>query len=219
MYSTQSGALGLSIHTKIYAFADRFNIPVLKDEAYIKASQSLEALEGYPRPNDDDIARVAGVFLYAFANLPAKTDPLLKVYAQYTAWYLEVLRKKECFLDLLEDNSDIAWAVLQCARRASRPPWRIVTQHALLRNCLLCLQSKIADVICPGCLKRAPGETSYISGDREEYAVCLGSEEDKGTPCCSKGKGTYWMHENLICSNTEGSCKGTGANGDLSYPD
>ena len=206
----------MSIHTQIYAFAERFNIPVLKDEAYTKASKSLEAIEGYPRPSDEEIQEVANVFDYAFANLPVQTDPLLKLYAQYIAWNLEILRKKDCFLDLLRDNQDVAGAVIQCVRRASRPPWKEVTQHALLRYCLVCLQSAIASIVCPGCLKRVAGNTAYISGNREEYTVGLGGAGVQ--PCCSKGQGTYLMHEHLVCGQSS-SCKGTGGNGDLSYPD
>ncbi|KAF8450184.1 hypothetical protein BGX38DRAFT_1185065 [Terfezia claveryi] len=206
----QSGVLALSIHTHIYAFAERFNIPVLKDEAYDKANRSLQALDGYPRPSDEETMEVTNVFDYAFTNLPVQTDPLLKDYAQYMAWNLEILRKKDCFLNLLMDNPEVVGAVIQCVRRASRPPWNKVNQHALLRYCMVCLKSDVAHIVCPGCLKRANGTSCYISGSREEYTVDL-------QKCCSKGKGAYWMHENLVCSNS--SCKGTGGNGDLSYPD
>ncbi|KAF8416417.1 hypothetical protein EV426DRAFT_626891 [Tirmania nivea] len=204
----ETGALGLSIHTQIYSFAERFNIPMLKDEAFSNASGNLHALQGYPRPSDEVIMEVTNVFDYAFSNLPVETDPLLKVYAQYMAWDLEILRKKNCFLDLLRDNPDVAGAVIQCVRRASRPPWEKVSQHALLRYCMRCLKSEIATVVCPGCLAK-PTWSPSVSGNREEYTVNL--------KCCSKGRGTYWMHENLVCS-TDG-CKGTGSNGDLSYPD
>ena len=216
LYRTQLGASGLSIHTKIYAFAERFNIPVLKDQAFTKAGKSLEAFEGYPCPSDEEIKEIAKVFDYAFANLPVQSDPLLKVYAQYMAWGLEILRKKDCFLDLLRDNPDVAGAVIQYVRRASRPPWESVYQHQLHRYCLVCLKSSVADIVCPGCLVRASGY-NYLSGNREEYTVELRNEEE-GTLCCSRAKGTYLMHEQLVCAATT-ACKGTGGNGSLCYPD
>ncbi|RPB25669.1 hypothetical protein L211DRAFT_95565 [Terfezia boudieri ATCC MYA-4762] len=211
----QSGVLALSIHTHIYAFAERFNIPVLKDEAYKKANQRLKALNGYPRPSDEETMEIANVFDYAFTNLPVQTDLLLKDYAQYMAWDLEILRKKDCFLNLLMDNPEVGGAVIQCVRRASRPPWNKVVQHALLRYCMVCLRPEVADIVCPGCLKRASGVKCYISGSREEYTV--GLLDSQNNQCCSKGKGTYRMHEHLVCQYS--ACKGTGGNGGLSYPD
>jgi len=131
LYRWQSGAIALSIHTQIYAFAERFNIPVLKDEAYIKAKESLPALHGHPHPSDERLMELSSVFEYAFANLPVETDPLLKDYAQYMAWDLEILRKPDCFFDFWKDNPDVAGAVIQRVSRASRPPWKDVPRKAL----------------------------------------------------------------------------------------
>lgn len=214
---TEPRVLGLSIHTKIYAFAERFNIQKLKEDVCKVAATTLEALQGYPHLDDADLTDLTTVFEYAYSNLPVKTDKLIQLYTRYIAWALEILRTRQDFLDLFRTNSDLAKAVLLCVRRISRPPWEPVDHHhALFRYCLVCSSSQIAAVVCPGCQKRSPGEASFISGSRDKYTLKMRDQRD-AKACCINGEGVYTLHQHLVCGSS--SCRGKGIKLQLSYPD
>ncbi|KAF8459935.1 hypothetical protein BDZ91DRAFT_851825 [Kalaharituber pfeilii] len=206
--------MALLTHTKIYVFAERFNIQGLKDESYTKATQSLQLMDGYPRPDDEELAELADVFEYAFDNLPVDKDKLLEFYAQYIAWALELLRTKEDFRSLLANHRDIAAVVLNMVRRRSVPPWKQQQQHPLLRYCSVCLTSQIAMICCAGCHKKFGGNSAFVSGNRELYKVCC-KPNGATEPCCGKGVGEYSMHEYLVCPTA--AC--ATASNNLSFPD
>ncbi|KAF8459930.1 hypothetical protein BDZ91DRAFT_834898 [Kalaharituber pfeilii] len=118
-------------HTKIYVFADRFNTVPLKDLAYNNITALLADLGMVAAA--DDVEAVMTAISYAFGNLPfssfsssciaAPTERLLKYFAQYTSWALDVFRAKTEFCSLLEHSSDFAKALVTNSRSAATPPW------------------------------------------------------------------------------------------------
>ncbi|KAF8459934.1 hypothetical protein BDZ91DRAFT_740625 [Kalaharituber pfeilii] len=118
-------------HTKIYVLADRFNIVPLKDVAYNKITTLLADLGMVAAT--DDVAAVMAAVSFAFCNLPfstassssisTPTEKLLKYFAQYTAWALDVFRTNPEFCSLLESSPDFAKSLVTNSRSAATPPW------------------------------------------------------------------------------------------------
>ncbi|KAF8418882.1 hypothetical protein EV426DRAFT_553939, partial [Tirmania nivea] len=97
-------------HTKVYVLADRFNIPSLKDVAFSKITALLAEL-GMVAERADLVTLLAAV-TYAYDNLPVHSgDPggtserLLRCFAQYISWALDVFRLNDEFIKLLSSNS------------------------------------------------------------------------------------------------------------------
>jgi len=121
----------LPYHTKLYVLADRFNIPPLKDLAFSNIAALLAEL-GRVSERADLLMTVAAV-TYAYDNLLAHSgslgdsgpapERLLRYFAQYIAWDLEIFRYNEEFIKLLASNSDFAEALVVCCNPALVPPW------------------------------------------------------------------------------------------------
>ncbi|KAF8459940.1 hypothetical protein BDZ91DRAFT_636201, partial [Kalaharituber pfeilii] len=107
-------------HTKVYVLADRFNTVRLKDLAHNKIAALLEHLGMVAASND--VEAVMASVSYAFGNLPfsssssssitTSTEPLVKCFAQYTSWAMDVFRGKPEFCSLLEHSPDFAKALV-----------------------------------------------------------------------------------------------------------
>ncbi|KAF8455436.1 hypothetical protein BDZ91DRAFT_746564 [Kalaharituber pfeilii] len=128
-----TSASALPKHTKLYALADRFNIETLKDLVYSRITKLLTDLGKMEEAAN--IEALLSAITYAFDNLPSCTanssdgiqavpsDRLLKYFAQYSAWLLNVLKDKKEFCKLLLSCTDFARAVLFVSRAAAAPPW------------------------------------------------------------------------------------------------
>ncbi|KAF8459929.1 hypothetical protein BDZ91DRAFT_740614 [Kalaharituber pfeilii] len=184
-YTTENpkAASALLGHTKIYVLADRFNTVPLKDLAYNKITALLADLGMVAAT--DDVEAVMNAVSYAFGNLPfssfssssitAPTERLLKYFAQYTSWALDVFRAKAEFCSLLEHSPDFAKALVTNSRSAASPPWisaiiesgtggngtvnvsavSVDKTHPLSRVCTNsgCNYSGVMYIKCPGCSK------------------------------------------------------------------
>ncbi|KAF8445446.1 hypothetical protein BDZ91DRAFT_753687 [Kalaharituber pfeilii] len=126
-------ASALLKHTKLYALADRFNIATLKDLVYSRIAKLLTDLGKIKEAAD--IGALLSAITYAFDNLPCLTptscdsiqafmpsEKLLKYFAQYSAWLLEVLKDKNEFSTLLISCGDFVRAVLSVSRAAVSAP-------------------------------------------------------------------------------------------------
>ncbi|KAF8454838.1 hypothetical protein BDZ91DRAFT_747019 [Kalaharituber pfeilii] len=172
-------ASSLLTHTKIYALADRFNTVSLKDLSYNKITALLADLGMVAAA--DDVKAVMAAVSYAFDNLlfssssssnATATDRLLKYFAHYTAWALDVFRKNAEFCSLLKHSPDFAEALVTNSRSAPIAPWVAAiiddkggaqgalgltgtftgdTNHILSRYCASCGYKGVAYISCPSC--------------------------------------------------------------------
>jgi len=173
----------LPYHTKLYVLADRFNIPSLKDLAFSKIA-TLHTELGKVTERADLLATLAAV-TYAYDNLLAHSgslgdsgpapERLLRYFAQYIAWALEIFRYNDEFIKLLASNSDFAEALVVCCSPALVPPWitDVITRasksgaaseesekitldtvtdsnHLLYRNCS-CGYKGVMGIMCAAC--------------------------------------------------------------------
>ncbi|RPB23930.1 hypothetical protein L211DRAFT_825127 [Terfezia boudieri ATCC MYA-4762] len=121
----------LLYHSKIYVLADRFNIPLLKDLAFLKITALLEEL-GMVAKRTDLVAMVTAV-TYAYDNLLVHSgkpsvsgstlERLLQYFTQYISWALDAFRSNDGFKKLLVSNSDFAEALVVSCSPARAPPW------------------------------------------------------------------------------------------------
>ncbi|KAF8459931.1 hypothetical protein BDZ91DRAFT_685127 [Kalaharituber pfeilii] len=210
-YTTDNpkAASALLAHTKIYVLADRFNTVPLKDLSYNKITALLADLGMVAAT--DDVEAVMTAVSYAFGNLPfssfssssitAPTERLLKYFAQYTSWALDVFRAKPEFCSLLEHSSDFAKALVTNSRSAATPPWisTIIEAgggskgtfsikstciddktHILSRRCTYCNYSGVMDILCPPC-GRYDREIGYSVQVNGSTLGILGEERISGT--------------------------------------
>ena len=89
-------------HLQLYAFAEKFNVPILKQLAESKFHTEISPLE--PQ-SERDAAGLLMMIGYAYDNLPS-SDPILKFLAQYAAWKLELLRGATSLNDLILTEPD-----------------------------------------------------------------------------------------------------------------
>ncbi|KAF8455437.1 hypothetical protein BDZ91DRAFT_637880, partial [Kalaharituber pfeilii] len=120
--SKSTSASALLQHTNVYVLADRFNITILKEQAYSKITTLLNTVGKMKEAAD--IETLLSAITYAFDNLPCSTasssdsiqvipsEKLLKYFARYSAWLLDVLQNKKEFNMLLLHCADFARAVL-----------------------------------------------------------------------------------------------------------
>ncbi|KAF8460191.1 hypothetical protein BDZ91DRAFT_785494 [Kalaharituber pfeilii] len=135
----------LLYHTKLYVFADRFNIAGLSDLSLSKVTTLLVECGMVASPQD--ITSVTLAIAYACANLPFSTvsssasstagasthsspavsglpsDRLLRYFTQYATWTLDSLRNSREFIDLLSNSHDFAIAVAVNSSATAHPPW------------------------------------------------------------------------------------------------
>ncbi|KAF8460110.1 hypothetical protein BDZ91DRAFT_785504 [Kalaharituber pfeilii] len=179
----QKGPAALLYHTKIYVLADRFNVVTLKGLAYSRITAMLAEI-GVVAEKADVEAMVA-VVNYAFGNLPFSSsnpkiisvprEPLLKYFAHYTSWALDVFTTSDAFCDLLVQCPDFAQALVFNSNPARRPPWvDAVSQgsdgevvkppevsvtseedksHILSRHCSNCGYIGVMSIMCWHCSK------------------------------------------------------------------
>ncbi|KAF8461599.1 hypothetical protein BDZ91DRAFT_736589 [Kalaharituber pfeilii] len=108
----------LTLHCKLYVFADRFNIGSLKDLSFRKLTSFLDE-ESNPDPSlSTDVVRAAR---YAIENLPALTERLVDYLLSYIAWTLDNVRDLSEFTNLIHAHPDAAVALLHLSRRAEKP--------------------------------------------------------------------------------------------------
>ncbi|KAF8460090.1 hypothetical protein BDZ91DRAFT_799158 [Kalaharituber pfeilii] len=132
-----------------------------------------------------DVEAMVAVVNYAFGNLPFSSsnpkiisvprEPLLKYFAHYTSWALDVFTTSEAFCDLLVQCPDFAQALVLNSNPARRPPWvDAVSQgsdgevvkppevsvtseedksHILSRHCSNCDYVGVMSIMCKRCDK------------------------------------------------------------------
>ena len=86
-------------HLQLRAFAEKFNVPILKQLAESKFHTEISPVTVEANCTRD-VSGLVMVIGYAYDNLPS-LDPVLKFLAQYAAWKLELLREAAGFNDLV----------------------------------------------------------------------------------------------------------------------
>ena len=89
-------------HLQLCAFADKFNVAILKQLAESKFHTEIGPIEPC---SSRDVGGLVMVIGYAYDNLPS-SDPILKFLAQYASWKLEFLRTRNRFNKLLLNQPD-----------------------------------------------------------------------------------------------------------------
>ncbi|PUU78966.1 hypothetical protein B9Z19DRAFT_1125781 [Tuber borchii] len=98
-------------HLQLCAFAEKFNVPILKQLAESKFYTEIGHVTIEPNCSSDP----SGLFLvigYAYDNLPS-SDPVLKFLAQYAAWKLALLRETTAFNVLVLSQPDFLKELLR----------------------------------------------------------------------------------------------------------
>ena len=165
---------GLSLHTKVYVLADRFNLPKLKDLAFNNIT-TLYAKSGRA-PLESDVDAVMGSVTYAFRNLPFSVsaqkvhcspnyldskEKLLVYMARYIAWARDAFQTNVAFLDLLAECPEFAVALVVSSRATLAAPWsepgteNLIsyesTTHILSRLCTNCFFQGVMYICCTFC--------------------------------------------------------------------
>jgi len=84
-------------HLQLCVFADKFNIPILRELAESKFHTEITLIEPSSRSDAISLVMVIG---YAYNNLPG-SHPILKLFAQYASWKLALLRGTTGFSQLI----------------------------------------------------------------------------------------------------------------------
>ncbi|PUU78963.1 hypothetical protein B9Z19DRAFT_1192926 [Tuber borchii] len=107
-------------HLQLYAFAEKFNVPILKRLAESKFHIEIGpvSVESNCSRNVSSLVKAIG---YACDNLPS-SDPVLKFLAQYAAWRLELLRETASFNDLVSSQPDFLKELLMNVRGPKAKP-------------------------------------------------------------------------------------------------
>ncbi|PUU78968.1 hypothetical protein B9Z19DRAFT_1125783 [Tuber borchii] len=98
-------------HLQLCAFAEKFNIPILKQLAESKFYTEISLITIEPNCSRD-VSGLFSVISYACDNLPS-SDPVLKSLAQYAAWKLELLRETASFNDFVLGQPDFLKELLR----------------------------------------------------------------------------------------------------------
>ena len=91
-------------HLQLCAFAEKFNVPILKQLAESKFYTEISPVTVEPNCSRD-VSGLVAVIGYACDNLPS-SDSILKFLAQYAAWKLESLRETASFNYLVSSQPD-----------------------------------------------------------------------------------------------------------------
>jgi len=84
-------------HLQLCAFADKFNMPILRELAESKFHTKINRIEPSRKSDATGLIMVIG---YAYDNLPS-SHPILKYLAQYASWKLGLLRGATEFNQLM----------------------------------------------------------------------------------------------------------------------
>jgi len=98
-------------HLQLCAFAEKFNVPILKQLAESKFQTEISSVTVEPKCSSD-VSGLVVMIDYACDNLPS-SDPVLKFLAQYAAWKLELLRETTSFNDLVLSQPDFLKELLR----------------------------------------------------------------------------------------------------------
>ncbi|PUU78965.1 hypothetical protein B9Z19DRAFT_1125779 [Tuber borchii] len=98
-------------HLQLCAFADKFNVPILKHLAESKFHTEIGPVTIEPNCSRD-VSGLSLVIGYAYDNLPS-SDWAPKRLALYAAWYLELLRETTSFNDLVLSQPDFLKELLR----------------------------------------------------------------------------------------------------------
>ncbi|PWW73749.1 hypothetical protein C7212DRAFT_365581 [Tuber magnatum] len=121
--------LNLYRHLQIYAFSDKFNIPILKQLAESKFHSEINPL--YP-DGSKDVAGLVKLISYAYDNLPG-SDPILKFLTQYASWMLELLRPSKRFNKLMLARPEFLKDLLMNLKGPStKPTARALQIHPMI---------------------------------------------------------------------------------------
>ena len=209
-------------HTTIYTFAERFNIPMLKDLAY---SRTIALLAG--KPQENDVTHIMAAVMHAFDNLPLSTssgaiERLLRYFIDYIDWALDIFRPTDDFRSCLKRCPDFLevfvmntapnmvppWAKLPITMRPSKPGSASISadpspsltlnygkkSHILSRKCRYCGWQGIMSITCASC----KGRDSEIGTVVCFYSTRLGSIGDDRV----KGTSTRFQHKCNWCSES-----------------
>ena len=103
--------LSLYKHLQLCTFADKFNVPILKRLAESKFYTEIRLVTIEPNCSRD-VSDFVLLIDYACNNLPS-SDPILKYFAQYAAWRLELLRETTSFNGLVLSQPDFLKELLR----------------------------------------------------------------------------------------------------------
>ena len=98
-------------HLQLCAFAEKFNVPILKQLAESKFHTEIGSVTIEPNCSSD-VSGLVVVIGYVCDNLPS-SDPILKFLAQYAAWKLGLLRETTSFNDLVLCQPDFLKELLR----------------------------------------------------------------------------------------------------------
>ena len=98
-------------HLQLRAFAEKFNVPILKQLAESKFHTEIGPVTVEANCTRD-VSGLVMVIGYAYDNLPS-SDPVLKFLAQYAAWKLELLREATGFNNLVLSHPDFLRELLR----------------------------------------------------------------------------------------------------------
>ncbi|KAF8464861.1 hypothetical protein BDZ91DRAFT_783466 [Kalaharituber pfeilii] len=197
-----TGPASILIHTRIYIYADRFNINRLKGFSFACLSSELRTI-GCPPANSDLHPHLAQIIEYAFCNICAH-DVLLEYYANYLAWGLATIRQIPAYKKLFATNVELATAVILALPPLKLAPWFVFNfEHILNRRWKQCQKVGVAKYTCPSCRNVYTGSQVNPSGTKERW-------NPNDTPCadyCFPESISEWTaHKNLqchFCSSTE----------------
>ncbi|PUU78962.1 hypothetical protein B9Z19DRAFT_980825, partial [Tuber borchii] len=116
-------------HLQLCAFAEKFNIPILKQLAESKFHTEISPVT-VESNGARDVSGLVLVIGYAYDNLPS-SDPVLKFLAQYAAWRLELLRETTSFNDLVLSQPDFLRELL---RNLNGPKTKPMASQKLTRQ-------------------------------------------------------------------------------------
>ena len=116
----QSPWPSLHKHLELCAFAEKFNVPILKQLAESKFYTEISPVAIEPN-SSRNVSGLVVVIGYACNNLPS-SDPILKFLAQYAAWKLELLRETASFNNLVSSQPDFLKELLMNVRGPKAKP-------------------------------------------------------------------------------------------------
>ena len=115
-------------HLQLRAFADKFNVPILKQLTESKFHTEISPVTMEPNCSRN-VSGLVMVIGYAYDNLPS-SDPVLKFLAQYAAWKLESLREIASFNDLVLSQPDFMKELLRNVNGPKTKPQKHPLQTA-----------------------------------------------------------------------------------------
>jgi len=98
----------LRLHLQLYVFADKFNVPTLKQLAKANFSREINPVE---LTRGGDVSGLISVIEYAYDNLQ-DSDSVPKFLARYASWRLSLLRARDEFIQLISTHPEFAKELL-----------------------------------------------------------------------------------------------------------